>query len=89
MGGAMPHSALASAAGGKLYLVEKEVAQRVGVSEKTWRRLAPVLERSGLPRKDALIGRRYWPAVRAWLDRRHAIHGTIPSSAQDGEENWE
>ncbi|WP_336801443.1 hypothetical protein [Kaistia sp. MMO-174] len=72
----------------KLYLFEIEVAQRVGVSEKAWRRLAPVLERDGLPRKDALIGKRYWPAVRAWLDRRHMTHGTIPTSAQDGEENW-
>lgn len=89
----MSHSATSPAAAGLaapggLYLVEKEVAQRVGVSEKTWRRLAPMLERDGLPRKDALIGKRYWPAVRAWLDRRHAIHGTIPASAQDGEENW-
>jgi hypothetical protein len=72
----------------KLYLYEKEVAARVGVSEREWRRLVPILEREGLPRKDALIGRRYWPAVRAWLDRRHSLNATIASSAQDEEENW-
>lgn len=82
------HSAAPAAVPAKLYLVEKEVAARVGVSEKAWRRLAPMLERDGMPRKDALIGKRYWPAVRAWLDRRHMTHGSIASSAQDGEENW-
>lgn len=73
----------------KLYLYETEVAQRVGVSEKEWRRLAPILERDGLPRKDPLIGRRYWPAVRAWMDRRHSVHATMAPSAQDGEEKWD
>ncbi|HEV7285620.1 MAG TPA: hypothetical protein VGN75_12250 [Kaistia sp.] len=73
----------------KLYLFEKEIAERVGVSEKAWRRLVPVLERDGLPRKDALIGKRYWPAVQAWMDRRHSVHANMAPSAQDGEENWD
>lgn len=72
----------------RLYLYEKDVAARVGVSEREWRRLVPILEREGLPRKDPLIGRRYWPAVRAWLDRRHNLGANISPSAQDEEEDW-
>ncbi|WP_313901206.1 hypothetical protein [Methylobacterium sp. J-048] len=38
---------------------------------KVWPGLAVVLERSGLPRVDVMFGGRYWPAVRAFLDRYH------------------
>jgi hypothetical protein len=78
-----------SAAPTKLYLCEKEVAEVIGVSVRRWRVLAIILERQGLPRKDALIGRRYWPAVRAWLDRHHGLEAKMTPSAQDGEENWQ
>lgn len=54
-----------------------------------WKCLAPSLERQGMPRVDPVFGGRYWPAVRAWLDRRAGIgSGTVPA-APDGEENWE
>ena len=40
---------------------------------KAWSGLAVVLERSGLPRVDPMMGGRYWPAVRAFFDRRHHV----------------
>jgi len=54
-----------------LYMTEAEIAKAIGISDKRFREVALVWERDGFPRKDPQIGRRYWPAVRAWLDRRH------------------
>lgn len=38
---------------------------------RTWPGLAAVLERSGVPKVDVMMGGRYWPAVQAFFDRRH------------------
>ncbi|MGN8096208.1 hypothetical protein [Methylobacterium sp. 22177] len=40
---------------------------------KGWTGLAVVLERGGFPRVDPQFGGRYWPAVKAFLDRRHHV----------------
>lgn len=75
---------------GALYLPEAAIAQRVlgSRSAKQWSALATVWEREGLPRIDPMTGCRYWPAVRAFLDRRHGLtRVTVPVSA-DGAENW-
>lgn len=40
-----------------------------------WRAIIPLLERRGLPKIDALMGGRYWPAVKAFFDREYKIHG--------------
>jgi hypothetical protein len=71
-----------------LYPCEAEIARRLSLSEKTWRRLVPALEREGLPPKDPLFGARYWPAVKAFLDRRHGVHARISLSQPDGKETW-
>lgn len=72
-----------------LFLTEGEIAARVGMTAAEWVDVARVLERSGLPVKDNLFGnRRYWPAVKAWLDRRAGISKEFSASAPDGEENW-
>lgn len=73
-----------------LYLPEPVIAQRVlGPKSKTqWDALAIVWEREGLPRVDPLTGCRHWPAVRAFLDRRHGVHQTALPSSADGLENW-
>lgn len=76
---------------GPLYLSERAIAQRVLGSNALprWEGLAAVWEREGLPRIDPMTGCRYWPAVRAFLDRRHGLaHGVIPATA-DGAENWQ
>ncbi len=72
-----------------LYSCEAEIARRLSVSEKAWRRIAPALERESLPRKDPLFGARYWPAVRAFLDRRNGLHARITLSQPDGKEMWD
>ena len=59
----------------KLYLTDAELIRRIGVPEKTLRPLLPALEsKYGFPRKSPLfVGRRYWPAVKAWLDKHNGI----------------
>lgn len=73
-----------------LYLSEAAVAHRVlGPRAKTqWDALAIVWEREGLPRIDPMTGCRYWPAVRAFLDRRHGIGASQLPAGVDGVENW-
>lgn len=75
-----------------LYLTEAEIAARVGVAPADWQHIASTLEKSGLPRASQLFGgKRYWPAVRDFLDRwegRRAV--SAPSNpARDGVETWE
>lgn len=70
-----------------LYLTEAEVAKRLGFELREWVGKAVVLERKGFPRQDAEFGnRRYWPAVRAFLDRRAGLGQDAPL-ATDGEED--
>lgn len=71
-----------------LYLPEHEIARRVGMKTDEWEATAIVLERDGLPQRDPLFGeRRYWPAVRAFLDHRAGLRQDAPPLAPDGEEN--
>lgn len=51
-------------------------ARRLGFSLDRWRRLAPVYESLGMPRADAVAKHRYWPAVRAFLDRHNGMIGS-------------
>jgi hypothetical protein len=55
-----------------LYPDEDEIGRVVlGTKRKReWKGLATTLERHGLPPIDPQFGGRYWPAVRAFLDRR-------------------
>jgi hypothetical protein len=73
-----------------LYPSENEIARCVlGRNAKQWPTLAPLWEREGLPRIDPLVGCRYWPAVKAWHDRRNGLRrDQVPVSA-DGEEHWQ
>lgn len=76
-------------AAGKLFLSEAEIARRLGQTLRDWESVAIVLEREGLPRKDPTFGMRYWPAVRAFLDRRSGLKTAIMGAlAVDGEEMW-
>lgn len=55
-----------------LYVTDAELIRRLGVPEKVARAAIHCLDRdrsSGFPQKKALWGnRRYWPAVKAYLD---------------------
>ena len=82
-----PPAALAPSA---LYVKEAEVARLVlGPGRASeWKGIAVVLERTGFPQVDPLMGGRYWPAVLAWLDRRHGVGLPTGPHAPDGPENW-
>lgn len=69
-----------------LFLSEAATAARLGLSAADWKAKAIVLERHGLPKVDALMGGRYWPAVETFFHRRAGL--TIVGLHQpDGKEN--
>jgi len=49
-----------------------------------WAAIAPLYERRGLPKIDAVMGGRYVPAVRAFFDHAYGLHGREPPKAPDG-----
>ncbi len=65
-----------------LYVTDAELIRRMGVPEKIAREALRALDanpRSGFPAKLELWGkRRYWPAVKAYLDRTSGL--TMPPS---------
>jgi hypothetical protein len=71
------------------FLTDAEIAQRWGICDKTARRAIKALEKAGgFPKKDALFGgKRYWPAVDAFMKRRAGL--SMASVPTDGEENWD
>ena len=71
-----------------LYPCEAEIARRLSQSEKHWRRIAPDLERQGLPKIDLVMNGRFWPAVEAFFRHRHGL-GALAASQADGEETWD
>jgi len=60
-----------------LYVTDAELIRRMGVPEKIARAALHALDRdraSGFPQKKKLWGdRRYWPAVKAYLDRTNGL----------------
>lgn len=73
---------------GSLYKTEAEIARLVGVPLREWASAALVLERKGLPLQDPQFGdRRYWPAVKAFLDRRAGLAQNAAPLAPDGGED--
>lgn len=74
-----------------LYLTEAEQAARVGLPLDEWKEVASTLEKAGFPTPEPLFrGRRYWPACKAFLDRRYQLGSQSLSGtpALDGEERW-
>ncbi len=68
----------------KLYLLDAELFRRIGVPAATMKTLLPGLEsKMGFPKKQALFGgRRYWPAVKAWLDKHNGLAVEVPEMAR-------
>lgn len=60
-----------------LYVTDAELIRRMGVPEKIARAALQAFDRDrgkGFPQKQALWGnRRYWPAVKAFLDRTNGL----------------
>lgn len=89
----MARPARTSATDLPLYPDEDQIARAVLGPDRArdWCGLAQLLERHGFPRVDPQFGGRYWPAVRAYLDRRHGLRDSVvPSKSDDGAntENW-
>ena len=63
-----------------LFVSDTEMLRRIGCSEKTGRVAIRELEkRQVFPPKDPLFGnKRYWPAVRAFLDARSGLTALPP-----------
>lgn len=80
-----------------LFVSDVELAKRLGVGEDVLRRAIQGFERqrgSDFPRRDRVFaGRRYWPAIRQWLDRRYGVNlsdrrvASPPTDPLEGE-NW-
>lgn len=72
-----------------LILPETEIAKRVlpAGKEKLWPGIAVALERRGLPKIDPLVGGRYWPAVKSFLDRHYGVGKD--AAVPDGEDNYD
>lgn len=72
--------------GHTLYVTDAELIRRMGVPERTARRVIQMLDqdrKSGFPPKQSLFGnRRYWPAVRAFLDNYSGL--TMAASRRSG-----
>jgi hypothetical protein len=65
-----------------LFVTDAEMLRRIGISEKIGRIAIRELEKRLLfPPKDPLFGnKRYWPAVRAFLDARSGVTTTPPKT---------
>ena len=64
----------------KLYVTDAELYRKLGLPRAVIKPLIGVLEtKHGFPRKQQLFGgRRYWPAVKQWLDKHHGINMDAP-----------
>jgi hypothetical protein len=73
-----------------LYPSEEEIADAVLGPGKLgeWMVIALREERRGLPMVDPVFGARFWPAVVAYLERRHGLRKDDIPQAADGKETW-
>lgn len=71
-----------------LYANDDQIGRALlGAKKATvWKEFAPLYERQGLPKIDAVFGGRYVPAVKRWLDAREGLGGD-PIMAKDGVED--
>lgn len=69
------------------FLSDAEIGRRLGIAEGEWPRVRTAFEREGMPAKDPIAKKRFWPAVEQWLLNRHGISNSVPVPP-DGKENW-
>lgn len=58
-----------------LYVTDAQLAERLGLSFDQFKTALYALEQGGFP---MFANRRYWPAIRAWLDRRYSLNAHGP-----------
>lgn len=75
----------------KLFVTDAELIRQLGVGEKTGRKALLNFEKQGLiPRRDEAFGnKRYWPAVKAFLDRRSGLKVDEPVKTPVFQENFD
>ncbi len=57
-----------------LFVTDAQCAERMGLTSDQFGIALPAALQAGFPVPDPLFGkRRYWPAVKAWLDRRYGM----------------
>ncbi|EMS96971.1 hypothetical protein H009_14643 [Agrobacterium tumefaciens str. Cherry 2E-2-2] len=74
-----------------LFVTEAQCAERLGLSLDQFKTAIISAEVEGFPKKDTVFAdRRYWPAVRAWLDNRYGLRAENPHAPYppDGKEIW-
>lgn len=72
-----------------LFISDADLIARLDVGEKRARAAIRELERQGFPQPDPLFGKRYFPAVKRFLDQRHGLSVNSPAPLKpDGAENW-
>jgi hypothetical protein len=71
-----------------LFVNDTEIMRRLGIGDDAWPSVRTYLEREGLPKKDHIIRKRYWPAIEAWLNQRYGAggHEYVPP---DGKDNFD
>ena len=58
-----------------LYLDDKQIAAELGIPVEEWKAIADTLDRDGLPPPNPMFrDRRYWPAVKAFLDDLEGVN---------------
>lgn len=67
----------------RLFVTDAELLRRLGIDPAKGRMILRALddqhERTGFPQKSKLWGKRYWPALKAWLDRTNGLNIEPPS----------
>lgn len=71
-----------------MYLPDSEIRKRLNIPERKWQPAVLHFERMGFPRRDPMIGMRYWPAVEAWMMQRYSGGSTLRTPDVDEEEDW-
>lgn len=75
----------------QLFLTEAQIAERIGLPTDKVKIALKTLEKVGLPMPDPVFeNRRYWPAVKAFLDQRYNLGKQSPQGnpSLDGDEKW-
>ena len=72
----------------RLYISDPDLARALLPADRVreWPEISKLLEADGFPPVDRLLGGRYVPAVRAWLDRRHGLAAPTAMPADGVEE---
>ena len=73
----------------EMYLTDTEIRERLNIPEKRWSPAVQHFERQGFPRRDPLVGKRYWPAVEVWLLKRYSDGFPLRNAEPEEMENWD